>query len=212
MNVLIIYSHPKHEGHNGTILKEVESNLKSKNVPYEVLDLYEIKFDPRLKSTELVRPFESDPIILGMQEKVRKSDLLIFIYPVWWNSMPAILKGFIDRVFSAGFAFRYRSLIPKKIEPFLEKIYKIIHYRFDYGLPMGLLKDKKAIVFLTTGGPKYVGFFITGWRFKTLIKTDILESFGIKTKVYQIPNARILNDDNVHKIQKNVKKALKRIH
>jgi NAD(P)H dehydrogenase (quinone) len=212
MKILIIYAHPKHEGHCATILHEVESNLKSRSIDYEIIDLYKIHFDPRLKSTELVKPFENDPIILDLQDKVKHHDLLIFIYPVWWNSMPAILKGFIDRVFSAGFAFRYKPMIPKSMSSFFEHIFKIINYRFDYGLPEGLLKNKKAIVFATTGGPKYLGYFITGWRFKKLIKKDTLEFFGIKTKVHHIANCRKLDENKIEKIRNKVRKALKNIY
>jgi NAD(P)H dehydrogenase (quinone) len=100
--------------------------------------------------------------------------------------MPAMLKGFIDRVFTSGFAFKYD----------------------DKGLPKGLLKGKEAIVILSTGAPK-IASIITGSRFKSHIQKDILQFCGIKTKVYQIDNARELNKGQKKKIKNTVKEAMR---
>ncbi|MCS6955526.1 MAG: NAD(P)H-dependent oxidoreductase [Candidatus Calescibacterium sp.] len=97
--VLVVFAHPKRDSFNFFILKEIEKILYEKNVDYFVRDLYELNFDPVFR-------FEIDSIdVLEEQDHIRKSDLIIFIYPIWWGSMPAILKGYIDRVFSYGFAY-----------------------------------------------------------------------------------------------------------
>jgi putative NADPH-quinone reductase len=211
MKILIIYAHPDSVGHCSTILSEVKKNLYEKKSEYEVIDLYNIKYDPILTGKELygTKDKELSDINKEMQKKVSEADKLIFIYPVWWNSMPAILKGFFDRVFTSGFAFRYKSVIPVMIRTKLLMRYAFVT-RFDYGIPIPLLKGKKAIVFLTTGAPK-IAFFITGNRFKKLIKRDILGFFGIKSKIYHIDNCRKLNDYQIVKIQKAVKRGLKKI-
>ncbi|MHB1629613.1 MAG: NAD(P)H-dependent oxidoreductase [Bacilli bacterium] len=64
------------------------------------------------------------------RELVRRADHLIFVYPVWWYGVPAILKGFFDRVLASGFAFEYEGLVPK-----------------------GLLRGKSAWVFYTIDSP-----------------------------------------------------------
>jgi NAD(P)H dehydrogenase (quinone) len=100
---LIIFAHPDNEkSHNAAVLKHVVQRLKGKFEEYEVIDLYADGFDPVLRltpeddgKTELVEKYKS---------LIKKADCLIFISPVWWYSMPAILKGFIDIVFSPGFA------------------------------------------------------------------------------------------------------------
>jgi len=97
--------------------------------------------------------------------------------------MPAILKGFFDRVITPRFAFKYEGLIPK-----------------------GLLKGKKAIVFFTTGGPTPF-YKLTGNQPKRNI-TMILKFCAIKTKVYQFGSAKKLTKDRKIKIEKTVKKAL----
>lgn len=50
-----------------------------------------------------------EPDLLAAQEHIRWANHLVWIYPVWWGSLPALLKGFIDRVFLPGFAFRKRE-------------------------------------------------------------------------------------------------------
>lgn len=210
MKILIIYAHPDSEGHCSSILSEVKRHLDEKKADYEVIDLYNIKYDPILTEKELygTKDKELSDVNKEMQKKVSEAEKLIFIYPVWLNSMPAILKGFFDRVFTSGFAFRYTPVIPALIRAHIIRYPFVI--RFDYGVPVPLLKGKKAAVFLTTGAPK-IAFFITGRRFKKLIKKDILGFSGIKTKVYQIDNCRKLSDYQIAKIQKNVKKGMKKI-
>lgn len=210
MKILVIYAHPDSDGHCSTILSEVKHHLDKNKSDYEVMDLYKINYDPVLTEKELygAKDKELNNVNKEMQKKISEADKLIFIYPVWWNSMPAILKGFFDRVFISGFAFRYKPLIPTKIRAHLLR-YAFVA-RFDYGVPIPLLKGKKAIVFLTTGAPK-IAFFITGNRFKKIIKKDILGFFGIKTRVYHIDNCRKLNKYQIEKIKKIVKRGMKKI-
>ena len=189
MKYLIIYAHPDSEGHCSTILSEVKKRLDEKKDEYEVIDLYKIT-----------------NINKQMQEKISKAERIILIYPVWWNSMPAILKGFFDRVFTSGFAFRYKPVIPSMIRTKLLMRWAFVT-KFDYGIPVPLLRGKEAIVFLTTGSPK-IAFFINGNRFKKVIKRDTLGFFGIKTKIYHIDNCRALNKYQIAKIKKNVKRAI----
>ncbi|MCK8638773.1 NAD(P)H-dependent oxidoreductase [Fructobacillus fructosus] len=58
------------------------------------------------------RDLDKDPYTAKYRDVVKKADFLIFIYPIWWSSMPAILKGLIDRVFVQGYAYRYNGVIP----------------------------------------------------------------------------------------------------
>ena len=196
MKTLIIYAHPKTTGHCPTILKEVEKTLKNRNIDYELIDLYKIKYDPVLHETEHYTTGHEkvSKQNLDFQNKIKKTNKLIFIYPVWWGSMPAIMKGFLDRVFTSGFAFKFK---PAPIVG---------------GIPIKLLKGTKAIVFLTTGTIKPLTFLIFGNRFKKLIRKDILGFFGINTKVYHIDGAMQLNEKQIKKIKKAVRKGLKHMY
>jgi|APSaa5957512622_1039677.scaffolds.fasta_scaffold80475_2 NAD(P)H dehydrogenase (quinone) len=181
MKVLVVYSHPGYEGHNSAILQAVEKKLDSMEGEYEVLDLYKMEFDPVLRESEFGSPSKG---ILEIQGKIKNSDLIMFIYPVWWGSMPAMMKGFIDRVFSRGFAFKYD----------------------ENGKPVGLLKGKRAIVFMTSGAPLSM-LRLTLNIPKKLIHFGTLFFCGIKTKVYQIGGCRKFSEDRREIVLKTVEKA-----
>jgi len=116
-----------------------------------------MNYDPVLKASEhyTAGGKEISKQNLDIQKKIKKADQLIFIYPVWWYSPPAILKGFLDRILTSPFAYKYTK-----------------------GIPRGQLKDKRAIVFCTTGGPTWYYWF-SGNLPKRSIKT-ILSFCGIK--------------------------------
>ena len=196
MKTLIVYAHPETNGHGPFTLKIVEEWHKKNQIDYELIDLYKIRYDPVLHEDEhytsgSTKITEQNK---NFQEKIFQTDKLIFIYPVLWGSMPAILKGFFDRVFTAGFAFSFKPA------PILDKYIR--------GIPIKLLRGKKAAVFLTTGTIKFFCFLVMGNRFKSLIQKDILGFFGIKAKVFHTGRATKFNEKQMDKIRKNVKKAM----
>jgi len=188
MKTLIIYAHPNTPGHCSYILEQVKAKLDTKE--YEILDLYKIKYDPVLHENELYTAGGEDisKQDLEIQNKIKRSNHLIFIYPVWWGSMPAILKGFFDKVFKNGFAFKFKD---KK--------------------GVGLLKDKTATIFITSGASKLVYLLFLGNIPKKIIKRLILGFCGIKSKFYHIGNCTIINEKKKQEIKKVVNKALNEI-
>jgi len=123
--MLIIYAHPNKKGHCGYILEQVKKRLDKKREKYKILDLYQMKYDPLLKDEEHYtsgshKVSKNNKII---QKKIKKSKKLIFIYPTWWNNMPAILKGFVDRVFIPKFAFSYKGNFPIGLLKGLANVY-----------------------------------------------------------------------------------------
>ncbi len=104
---LIIFAHPDNKkSHNAAVLQYVKSRLKANGKEFTVIDLYAEKFDPiiRIVNFDVPGGFEE---VKDYQGLIRKSDRLIFIYPVWFYNMPAILKGFVERVFTSGFAYDF---------------------------------------------------------------------------------------------------------
>ena len=170
MKTLVIYVHPEAKGHCSTILDNVK-----KNIDCEVLDLYKMKFDPVLTKEEY--KMTPKPKFKGIQQKIKKADKLIFIYPHWWGGMPATLKGFFERVFTHNFAFKFEGKMPKP-----------------------LLKGKKALVFKTTGGPTFF-HLIMGNHDSKIIKSEILGFCGIKTKIVQIGGCWKLNKEKKKQIK-----------
>ncbi len=156
--VLIVYCHPSKTSHNYKILQVVTDELRRKRVDFEVLDLYAMKFDAYFKDVEYRRMREkireTEPDVKALQEKITAADRLIFIYPVWWYGMPARLKGFLDRIFTSGFAYRFFSvnrflLFGANILSFIPGL----RYLMQPYCVTPLLKGKKALIFRTYGGP-----------------------------------------------------------
>jgi len=185
MRFLIVYAHLHKDGYCGHVLKQVTNFLDSQKKKYDILDLYEMDYDP------LVRAFTPDGAVQTNSEdrvlqKMIKNKHLIFIYPVWWGVMPAILKGFIDRTLTTDYA-----------------------YYFEGNIPKGLLKND-AIVFQTMGGPRFL-VRLVGNRPMKNIRNDILRFCGVKTKVYQFGSCRGVEQQKLNEITKTVKYALSKV-
>lgn len=96
------------------------------------------------------------------QEKIKWADHIIFIHPLWWGTMPAILKNFIDCNFSSGFAFKYQN-----------------------GRPVGLLKGRMVSVYITCDGPMWA-YRILGVPFKRIWSELFFGIVGLKIKNFRI--------------------------
>lgn len=110
--VTIVFAHPWHGSFNKAILDAIIDEYDNNNVAYEVLDLHKDNFNPVFTEDELSvynKGKVLDPLILRYQQVIKKSDKMIFIFPNWWNTMPAILKGFFDKVLLKDFAFNYEG-------------------------------------------------------------------------------------------------------
>jgi NAD(P)H dehydrogenase (quinone) len=131
MKVLIVYAHPNPSSFNRAILKVVDKGLRAGGHEIKVKDLYAEDFNPLLGTEDLAAVNQGvlPADIQCEQQALLWAQGLVFIYPLWWFDRPAILKGWFDRVFTHGFAFRYTE---KGME--------------------GLLHHGKALVVVTTGG------------------------------------------------------------
>ncbi|MBE3595395.1 MAG: NAD(P)H-dependent oxidoreductase [Candidatus Carbobacillus altaicus] len=159
MIVLIIYTHPNPKSFNAAILKEVERVLHEAGHTYAVINLYKDNFDPVLVYNDKIRrsDLKNHPETAHYRELVRQADHLIFIYPVWWYGVPAILKGFFDRVFVSGFAYRYDGMVPK-----------------------GLLKRKSAWVVYTIDSPGWYIRLVRRSAEWIVIRDAVLKFCGIR--------------------------------
>ncbi|PAD20904.1 NAD(P)H-dependent oxidoreductase [Terribacillus saccharophilus] len=104
----IVYAHPWEGSFNHAILTSITNDLEAKREIFQVIDLYRDEFNPAYTAEELKlfnkgeTPYE---LVKEYQRKLKQATELIFIFPVWWWDLPAILKGFIDKVMLSGFAF-----------------------------------------------------------------------------------------------------------
>lgn len=112
-----------------------------------VRDLYRLDFDPCLKAGEIPGPagFEPAPDAAAERQKLQDIDVFAFIYPLWFNAPPAMLKGYVDRIFSAGFGFEPGSAGAR---PLLNGR-RMISFTFS-GAPDAWVKETGALDALTT--------------------------------------------------------------
>ncbi|MGG3124099.1 NAD(P)H-dependent oxidoreductase [Priestia megaterium] len=151
MNVLIIYAHLEPKSFNGALKDLAVSELTSLGHQVKVSDLYAMNFKAvadqddfdtiqdenffkyQIEQGNAAKTNSFSDDIQEEQEKLRWADFVIFQFPLWWYSVPAILKGWFDRVFASGFVYG------KDIG------------RYD----KGGLKGRKAMLSTTTGSPEY---------------------------------------------------------
>lgn len=115
MKHLIIYSHPNQGSLNHHLLQTAIESLKTKNQEIVIRDLYQLNFNPVLSLEDMngQRIGNVTEEVKQEQQFISWADHITFIYPIWWTGMPAIMKGYIDRVFSYGFAYRYEQGVQK---------------------------------------------------------------------------------------------------
>jgi NAD(P)H dehydrogenase (quinone) len=110
MKHLIIYTHLNPQSFTKAVVDEVENVAKNKGHETQVIDLYADKFNPSLEFPDIQYSFmdgEAPEDIRKYQQQITWADHITFVYPLWWAQMPAMLKGFIDRVFTHGYAYQY---------------------------------------------------------------------------------------------------------
>jgi putative NADPH-quinone reductase len=106
--ILLILGHPCSDSFCGHLAECYLRGASEAGSVVRQLRLGDLAFDPILHDGyRKVQSLEQD--LLGAQEDIAWADHLVFVYPTWWGAMPALLKGFIDRVFLPGFAFKYRE-------------------------------------------------------------------------------------------------------
>lgn len=107
MRTLIILGHPDKNSFNARLADSYEKGAKEKGGDVERINLIDLRFDPILKNFTRQQNLEAD--LIEAQRLIKWANHIVFIFPVWWSSPPALLKGFIDRVFLPEFAFKYRE-------------------------------------------------------------------------------------------------------
>jgi NAD(P)H dehydrogenase (quinone) len=156
--ILIINGYPDSESFCADLAISYKHGADLTNADCELVNLIDLKFDLNLHYGNRKRT-ELEPDLIKIQQDIIDADHLVFIYPTWWGTYPALLKGFINRVFLPKFAFKYRdnSLLWDK-----------------------LLKDKSARLIVTMDTPKWYYSLIYKNPGHNSMKKGILEFCGIK--------------------------------
>ena len=109
MNVLVVLAHPNADSFNHAVAQRAVDTLTSGGHEVQLLDLYALGFKAAMSAAER-KAYHGDqpvldPLVAAHVESLRRVDTLVFIYPTWWSSLPAILKGWLERVMVPGVAF-----------------------------------------------------------------------------------------------------------
>jgi putative NADPH-quinone reductase len=128
MRALVVYCHP-HEGSFTAAVRDlVLDKLRSTGAEYKLVDLYADQFQPVLSPEEWAG-YENSPANRAPVEAhcaaVEWCDTLIFVYPTWWYGLPAMLKGWLDRVMLPDVAFLMPDAVHKNIRPGLRHITRL---------------------------------------------------------------------------------------
>jgi NAD(P)H dehydrogenase (quinone) len=161
MKHLIIVAHPVEDSFTMGLARCYAAELAKLGHSQQTCDLYRMGFNPVLDASELVPVSSDHPAsadILRAQHDIRAADALTVIYPLWWLSMPAIMKGYIDRVFARGFAYESRG-----------------------GVVQGLLGGKKSVLITVSGAPLPLLVKSGNWNaVQVLQDTHIFRSAGFE--------------------------------
>ena len=108
MRALVIHCHPRPDSFTAAVRDRVLDRLRAAGAEVRLRDLYAESFDPVLSRAELdiyEDPARNTDPVAGHVDDIRWCDTLIFVYPTWWYGLPAMLKGWLDRVLLPGVAF-----------------------------------------------------------------------------------------------------------
>lgn len=106
--ILLLNGHPDKESFNFALADAYISGAKKSGAEIQVINVRELEFNPNLQYGYRKRT-ELEPDLLDAWEKIKWADHLVLVFPVWWGGLPAMTKGFFDRLFLPGFAFKKRE-------------------------------------------------------------------------------------------------------
>ncbi|MFS1664658.1 NAD(P)H-dependent oxidoreductase [Streptococcus sp. zg-JUN1979] len=112
MRTTIVYNHPYEKSFNHAILETVSERAQKMGQDVQVIDLDKEQFNPVMTSQDLlgfVKHEQIDPQAKQYGQLLAQSDHLVLIFPIWWELMPAMMKGFIDKVVFPGSFYEYKS-------------------------------------------------------------------------------------------------------
>ncbi|WP_300561958.1 NAD(P)H-dependent oxidoreductase [Companilactobacillus sp.] len=174
MNTLVVYCHPYEGSFCHAILQHLELGAKNAGKQLDVIDLYKDNFNPVMSGRDLlgfVKHQAVDDQAIEYADKLKKADHLILVFPIWWELMPAMMKGFIDKVIFPGQTYEYTKSGLGMISslPNLKSTTVIttmntpkLLYKFRYGNAV-----KKALI---NGTLKKGGFKHVKWRSFNMVK------------------------------------------
>jgi len=163
MRVVIVFNHPYEKSYCSAILEAVTTGLQKGKHHVDLIHLDNDNFNPVMSKEDLKAFMDHapiDPQVIDYNNRLKNADHLIFIFPIWWDLMPAMTKGFIDRVLSPGIVYD--------------------HHPRGFGL-IPLLKNLKGVTIITTmNKPKIMYWLLIGNLIRKAMLRSVFKTMGYK--------------------------------
>lgn len=163
MKTVIIYNHPYHGSFCHALMESVITGAKLAGHNVDLIDLDSDKFNPVMTGQDLLafrNHQASDSQAIDYINRIKEADHLVLIFPIWWELMPAMMKGFIDKVIFPGATYNYT--------------------KSGYGMISTLSKLKSTTVITTMNTPKLMYRFVFGNAIQKALIKGTLKKYGIK--------------------------------
>ena len=187
--IMVVLANPEYEQDNRSeiislLCKTFIEGVQKKGISVDLLELYKDKeFNP------IFDPEEKDTKALEYQIRLKKVQMVVFFHPVWWSLFPATLKGFLDKVFTSGFAYENRK-----------------------GVQKGLFGDKIGMVFCTDERATWEERFLYRNILKNFWQKVFFTTLGMPNKFYHFGSIRTVSDQEIGKWHKKVEKIASSIN
>ena len=163
MKALIIEAHPNPDSFVSHLADRVRSGLDSAGHQHRTVDLYAMQFEPVMSELEWTlhrAPASEKPWLADHQEHLAWADTIVWVYPTWWSGPPAMLKGWVDRIWTNGVAY--------------------VHT--ETGLVPGPLKHVNQMVIVTTHGSSRLVNMFEGDAGKKMIRRTLRSLCGFRCR------------------------------
>lgn len=186
--ILIINAHPGQTSLSSSLSEAYFEGAQDSGMEVKLLHISQLKFDPILREGyKVIQELEADLVMA--QQRITEAEHVVIVSPVWWGGVPALFKGFLDRAFLPGYAFKYQ-----KNSPWWDR----------------LLKGRTSRIIITSDGPLWWNQFVYGDPTIRMLKKSVLEFCGFKVKVSKFGNIKNLKGTDISKVVEVVKKLGKR--
>ncbi len=141
MQVLVVFAHPRTDSFNRAVADRATKGLRDAGHTVHFLDLYALGFAGAMSFEERTAYHSDDPILDPLVREhaalAQVCEMFVFVYPTWWSGLPAILKGWLERVMVPGVGFRFNS--KGKVRPGLSHVRRLVGIS-TYGSPWRYVK------------------------------------------------------------------------
>lgn len=193
MQALLVLAHPLHDSLCAHLAGFTATGLRQRGTSVDKLDLYAEGFDPRLSASERTNHYGTPaptPEITAQQARLADADVLVLVFPTWWFAVPAILKGWFDRVWAPGFAY-------------------------DHGTPITprLSRLKSCIVVTTLGSPWWIDRLVMRRPVRTMLKSALLGACAPQARSHMLSlhGAEAVSPDQLARFEARLTAAITRL-